>query len=108
MNTARVKYLPKFICENLEACHGIQAILAIPMKSAFIWEWIGPRKHEIRNPSPLFNHELRAATQPMCRDLCVGDVPHPLENINYIPSHRNGDGLKRDCKLVCPSHCVVH
>jgi hypothetical protein len=34
-NAAWIKYLPEFILKKLESLHGLQAILAIPMKTAF-------------------------------------------------------------------------
>jgi hypothetical protein len=54
MNAAGIKYLPAFIREKLESRHGLQAILAIPVKTAFTWEWIAARKYGIQTPSPLF------------------------------------------------------
>jgi len=54
MNAAEIKYLPEFIREKLESRHGLQAILAIPVRPAFTWEWIDARKHGIQTPSPLF------------------------------------------------------
>jgi hypothetical protein len=51
MNAAWVKYLPGFIREKLESRHGLQAILAIPVKTAFTWGWIDARKHGIETLS---------------------------------------------------------
>jgi nucleoside-diphosphate-sugar epimerase len=103
MNAAWIKYLPEFIRNKLESRHGLQAILAIPVKTAFT------------TPAPLFDHGVSAYTQPVRRDFHADDVRYSLadvdkaqERLGYKPSHRIGDGLHRGCELVCPSHRVVH
>ncbi len=48
MNAAWIKYLPKFIRGKLKSRHGLQAILSIPVKTAFTWEWIDAKNREFR------------------------------------------------------------